>query len=68
MLKQPIQTCRCKQFINFPEGQVKARCSCGAEWQLGPEGFWYIEFAPVLPKSRFDSFFERREKRKRRKR
>lgn len=29
----------------FPEGQIKAKCptkGCGANWELGPEGFWSI--------------------------
>ena len=46
MVKQESsQTCICGQTMSFPEGQIKAECStngCGANWELGPEGFWSI--------------------------
>ncbi len=54
MLKQSLtQTCSCGQTMRFPEGEIKARCSCGIEWDLGLEGYWYTQtpipsFAPVL--------------------
>jgi|AGTN01.2.fsa_nt_gi hypothetical protein len=31
--------------MNFPEGQIRAKCptiGCGANWELGPEGFWQV--------------------------
>ena len=36
--------------MDFPEGQIKAKCptqGCGANWELGPEGFWSI--TPIAP-------------------
>jgi len=46
MLKQELsQTCICGQTMSFPEGQIKAKCltkDCGANWELGAEGFWLI--------------------------
>ncbi|EGW40681.1 hypothetical protein [Desulfosporosinus sp. OT] len=46
MLKQALSpTCICFQTMSFPEGQVKAKCptkGCGANWELGPEGYWSI--------------------------
>jgi len=53
MLKQVTQTCICGQAMKFPEGEIKAKCSCGAHWELGPEGYWYTQsmtttFTPIL--------------------
>ena len=43
VLKQsPTQACTCKTVMRFPEGQVKAKCPCGAVWELGFEGYWFI--------------------------
>lgn len=56
MLKQALtQTCICSRSIEFPEGEVKATCPCGAKWDLGPEGYWYTRsiitpLAPILAK------------------
>jgi hypothetical protein len=37
--------------MEFPGGQVKTSCSCGAVWELGPEGFWSItSFVLILAK------------------
>ena len=52
VLKQELSVkCQCGQAIEFPGGQVKAMCSCGAVWELGPEGFWSItSFVMILAK------------------
>ena len=56
MLKQALsQTCVCGQPITFPEGEIRTKCSCGANWECGEEGFWHVKenaiaFAPILPK------------------
>lgn len=60
LLKQAsIQTCSCGAPISFPDGEVKAKCGCGANWECGSEGFWSIknittpmipQFAPILAK------------------
>jgi len=56
MLKQALtQTCLCGQTMKFPEGEIRAKCSCGATWECGPEGYWYTQniitpFAPILAK------------------
>jgi len=46
MVKQALsRTCICGQTMSFPEGQIKAKClteNCGANWELGAEGFWAI--------------------------
>lgn len=43
VLKQALSVkCNCGRPMEFPGGQVKATCSCGAVWELGPEGFWSI--------------------------
>lgn len=45
------QKCVCGQAMEFPGGQVKVTCSCGAVWELGPEGFWSItSFVLILVK------------------
>lgn len=52
LLKQSLtQTCSCGQAMNFPEGQIRAKCPCGANWECGPEGYWYIKYitAPFVP-------------------
>lgn len=50
MVKQAIQTCICGQTMDFPEGEVKAICPCGAVWECRPEGYWYTETPiPNLP-------------------
>jgi len=50
VLKQDLSVrCVCGQAMEFPGGQVKATCSCGAVWELGPEGFWSItSFVSIL--------------------
>ena len=52
VLKQELSVkCQCGQAIEFPGGQVKAVCGCGAVWELGPEGFWSItSFVMILAK------------------
>ena len=56
LLKQSLtQTCSCGQAMLFPEGEIRTNCSCGANWELGPEGYWYIKnisasFVPILAK------------------
>lgn len=56
MVKQSlIQTCLCRQAINFPEGEIKTKCKtkgCGAHWECGVEGFWSIAYwlTPIFAK------------------
>ena len=52
VLKQELSVkCQCGQAMEFPGGQVKATCGCGAVWELGPEGFWSItSFMLILAK------------------
>jgi len=49
MTKQMLVKCVCGKPIDFPEGQVKAKCNCGATWECGVEGYWYMttNFAPI---------------------
>ena len=80
MVKQALSLpCACGQAITFPEGEIKTKCSCGAVWECGPEGYWYSEtpitlFAPILanlnPKnrpSRYEKYMKRRNESKGRK-
>ncbi|MBC2721814.1 hypothetical protein [Desulfosporosinus sp.] len=50
MVKQAIKTCICGQAVDFPEGEVKYICRCGAVWELGEEGYWFTEMA-LAPKA-----------------
>jgi hypothetical protein len=56
MVKQSSSvSCICGRTIQFPEGEIKTKCSCGTVWECGPEGYWYaeepvVEFAPILAK------------------
>ncbi|TGE36857.1 hypothetical protein E4K67_17305 [Desulfosporosinus fructosivorans] len=56
MLKQSsTQLCLCGQTMKFPEGEIRTKCSCGATWECGFEGYWYAQsivtpFAPILAK------------------
>lgn len=54
MLKQESRMkCVCGQNVTFPEGEVRTKCKtkgCGAKWECGIEGFWYV-LAPSLAKS-----------------
>lgn len=76
MLKQDlIQTCCCGSPMEFPEGEVKATCSCGAVWEIGDGGCWFSNFiipiAPIMAKQRnssnYDSYMRRRSQKRRRK-
>lgn len=80
VLKQslPLQ-CICGQAVRLPEAQVKVKCSCGAVWECGPEGYWYTEThikqftpifteqVPIAKSSRYERHMERRSKSKKRK-
>lgn len=74
LLKQAlIQTCRCGSPMQFPEGEVKSSCSCGAVWEIDNGGCWFIQtiiqFAPILSNTRkrtskrYDAYIERRNER-----
>lgn len=74
VLKQkPIQTCVCGQAIEFPQGEIRAKCPCGSVWECGEEGYWYAEIhdsISVNPKSkpqpnRYARYMARRNKSKR---
>ena len=41
MVKQMLVKCICGQALDFPEGQIKTKCNCGAAWECGDEGYWY---------------------------
>lgn len=82
LLKQVlIQTCTCGAQMSFPEGEVKVKCGCGANWECGPEGFWSIHsvsFTPILAKpeteairtklNRYEHYMGRRNKKGRKRR
>ena len=63
VLKQALSmACVCGQAMEFPGGQVKVTCGCGAVWELGLEGFWSItSFVLILakPKGRKLNHYER---------
>ena len=51
LLKQAIQTCVCGQAITFPEGEIRAKCQCGAVWEIDTGGVWFTNStAPILAK------------------
>jgi len=54
VVKQMLVKCVCGKPIDFPEGQVKAKCNCGATWECGVEGYWYCvrEIAPIVARPR----------------
>jgi len=47
--QSPQTTCICSRPIEFPGGQVKTTCPCGAVYELGPEGFWFITSIVLMP-------------------
>jgi len=65
LLKQPLSMkCFCGVVMEFPEGEIKARCQskgCSAYWELGLEGFWSATLAPIIakPKERKLNHYER---------
>lgn len=48
VVKQPCMKCLCGQALQFPEGQIKTNCRCGAVWELGIEGFWSVSKVPYV--------------------
>ncbi|KLU64050.1 hypothetical protein DEAC_c40440 [Desulfosporosinus acididurans] len=71
VIKQIGITCYCGLPMEFPEGQVKTECLCGAVWELGCEGYWYTQ-GPIVTtetaktkSSRYERYMSRRNKRKR---
>jgi len=78
LLKQSsFVKCVCGQDMNFPEGEIKAKCPCGTIWECGPEGYWYTqtpvsftpftELMPIAKSCRYEKYMERRSKGKKRK-
>ena len=60
MVKQASQTCKCSKLMEFPEGEVKTVCKCGAVWELGVFGYWYVKVpGPLLPRHHKPSHYER---------
>jgi len=51
VLKQELsERCVCGQAVEFPGGQVKAVCRCGAIWELSAESYWRITGVPLAKK------------------
>lgn len=73
LLKQATQTCFCGLPMEFPEGEIRAKCLCGAVWILGQEGYWYTSGPVIIPTmakakpSRYERYMNRRNKPKGRK-
>lgn len=80
VLKQALPLrCVCGQAVQLPEAQVKVKCSCGAVWECGPEGYWYTEThikqltpifteqIPIAKPNRYEKHMAHRNKAKRRK-
>lgn len=45
------QSCICGSTMGFPEGEVRAKCDCGVNWELSLEGFWSIHSVPFMQNS-----------------
>lgn len=73
LLKQATQTCYCGLPMTFPEGEIRAKCLCGAVWDLGREGYWYTSGPVIITTStktrpsRYERYMKRRNQAKGRK-
>ncbi|WP_407310997.1 hypothetical protein [Desulfosporosinus sp. SB140] len=70
VIKQVEKQCYCGLPMEFPEGEIRAKCLCGAIWELGQEGYWYTS-GPVISStsmktkpSRYERYMNRRNKSK----
>ncbi|WP_407306431.1 hypothetical protein [Desulfosporosinus sp. SB140] len=39
VIKQMSKTCYCGLPMEFPDGEIRTKCLCGALWILGQEGY-----------------------------
>lgn len=56
VVKQKVPTCICGRAIDFPDGQIRHKCSCNAVWECGEEGYWYTQsISPIVARQKVSS-------------
>lgn len=59
VIKQSEKSCICGQTLEFPEAQIKHRCTCGAVWELSIDGLWIMDIRSIKAKWLFRETYDK---------
>ena len=65
---QSTQTCICGLTMTFPEGEVRATCSCERVWEISTGGIWFTNLNIAFPSEAQEKVLARARVRNKRKR